>query len=75
MLKRQPAEFPLISSARSPLPASKACFHARSPPDDLLFSLPDCYKTITDLEMLSMCRKYLTRYSFMILILSYICIM
>jgi hypothetical protein len=45
-LIRQPVDFPqrgksTYSSARSPLPASKACFHARSPPDGFLTSSPD----------------------------------
>jgi hypothetical protein len=45
-LLRQPVDFPqrgksTYSSARSPLPVSKACFHARSPPDGFPTSLPD----------------------------------
>jgi len=45
-LKRQPAGFPQrgkpdYSSARSPYLPVKLAFHARSPPDGFLFSLPD----------------------------------
>ena len=39
-------------AARSPLPASKACFHARSSPGAFLFKLPDFSNAITVLEML-----------------------
>jgi hypothetical protein len=60
-LKRQPGDFPpyfreenhLTFSARSSLPAREACFHARPPPDVVLFSLPDCFISFKDLEMLT----------------------
>jgi hypothetical protein len=40
-LIRQPAYFPHRDLGGG-TPASKACFHARSPTDGFLTSLPDC---------------------------------
>jgi len=57
-LKRQPGGFParkipLFPGSLPNLPV-KLAFHARSPPDYFLFDWPDCWNTLTVLEIYTM---------------------